>query len=332
MSAQGCWALLCVRDAICPIVRVRAATASCDKSLRCLQLLFLFISLILLRAVQYSPRMSPVASMMAETLPPPPPLRFMYPEAGEWKREIVRWGRKGGWGRRAEERVLLGGGRVWTETQGQYQDKHISPTKQRVSVSIFCYTQQTGIKPASYGFIRISWLRCMTWFVSAWVKKTKTNKVWGAQWRTGLGVKGWRVLRISSRQNGKLYVTSVGLYTQCSKHTTDIFCRLTIWEHQAHEVKLLYLKIYLGITLTIFAKPDAQAGARACEGVIEMMMVMMVRCWHGRRGEIIQFDFLHQEWARHGSHTVAQTHQKSFTSAADRKKPWWKSSRMKSSV
>lgn len=43
-------------------------------------------------------------------------------------------------------------------------------------------------------------------------------------------------------------------------------------------MKLLYLKIYLGITLTIFAKPDAQAGARACEGVIEMMMVMMVRC------------------------------------------------------
>ncbi len=173
----------------------------------------------------------------------------------------------------------------------------------------------------------------MTWFVSAWVKTTKTNKVWGAQWRTELGVKGWRVLQISSRQNGKLYVTSVRFYAQCSKHTTDIFCRLTIWEHQAREVKLLYLKIYLGITLTIFAKPDAQAGARACEGVMMMMMmVMMVRRWHGRRGEIIQFDFLHQEWARHGSHTVTQTHQKSFTSAADRKKPWGKSSRMKSSV
>lgn len=83
MSAKGRWALLCVCDAICPIVRVRAAAASCDKSQCCLQLLFLFISLILLPAVQYSPRMSPVASMMSETLPPPPSLRFMYPEAGE---------------------------------------------------------------------------------------------------------------------------------------------------------------------------------------------------------------------------------------------------------
>ncbi len=334
MSAQGRWALLCVRDAICPIVRVHAAAASCDKSQRCLQLLFLFISLILLQAVQYIPRMSPVASMMAETLPPPPPLRFMYPEAGEWKREILDEAEKedGGGERERESAVGRGEGLDRNSRAVSAKDKHISPTKQRVSVSISCYTQRTGIKPASYGFIHISWLRCVTWFVSAWVKKTKTNKVWGAQWRTGLGVKGWRVLRISSRQNGKLYVTSVGLYAQCSKHTTYIFCRLTIWEHQAHEVKLLYLKIYLGITLTIFAKPDAQAGARACEGVIEMMMVMMVRCWHGRRGEIIQFDFLHQEWARHGSHTVAQMHQKSFTSAADKKKPWWKPSRMKSSV
>lgn len=144
-------------------------------------------------------------------------------------------------------------------------------------------------------------------------QKNKTNKVWGAQWRTGLGVKGWRVLRISSWQNGKLYVTSVGLYAQCSKHIeiwfADIFCRLTIWEQQAHEVLLLYLyiKIYLVITLTIFAKPDAQAGARACKGVIEMMMVMMIRRWHGRRGEIIQFDFLHQKWARHGSHGHTRT-------------------------
>lgn len=83
MSAQGCWACS-VRDAVCPIVRVRAA-ASCDKSQHCLKLLFPFISLVVLRAVQYSTRMSPVASMMAETLPPPPPppLRFMYPEAGE---------------------------------------------------------------------------------------------------------------------------------------------------------------------------------------------------------------------------------------------------------
>lgn len=46
---------------------------------------------------------------------------------------------------------------------------------------------------------------------------------------------------------------------------------------------------------------------------------MMIRCWHRRWGKIIQFNFLHKKWARHGSHTVAraQTHKKSFTSAAD---------------
>lgn len=59
-----------------------------------------------------------------------------------------------------KERVLLGGGRGEGLDRNSRavsaKDKHISPTKQRVSVSISCYTQQTGIKPASYGFIRIS--------------------------------------------------------------------------------------------------------------------------------------------------------------------------------
>lgn len=153
MSSQGCWAYS-VRDAICPIVR---AAASCDKSQHCLELLFLFISLVVLRAVQYSTRMSPVASMMAETLPPPPPLRFMYPEAGEWKREIVRWGRKEGWGRRArKERVLLVGGRVWTETQGQYQLRTNTSAPQSSVLALAWATQNKLVSSSRpYAFVRL---------------------------------------------------------------------------------------------------------------------------------------------------------------------------------
>lgn len=69
------------------------------------------------------------------------------------------------------------------------------------------------------------------------------------------------------------------------------------------------------IVLTILAEPDTQArrgtGTGACKGIVEVVIMMVIRCCQRRRGEIIQFDFLHQKRTRHDSHTVARTRRRS---------------------
>lgn len=147
MSAQGCWACS-VRDAICPIVRVRAA-ASCDKKVSTASS-FSFLSSPSLSFELYS---TVLGCLLWRQWWLKPYLLLHHLDSctrkQESEREIVRWGRKEGWGRRARKRECCwwwgGEGLDRNSRAVSAKDKHISPTKQRASVSM-SYAQQTGIK------------------------------------------------------------------------------------------------------------------------------------------------------------------------------------------
>ncbi len=102
-----------------------------------------------------------------------------------------------------KERVLLGGGVVWTETQGQYQLRtNTSAPQSSVLVLALAVTHNELVSSARFIWLYSHKLIALRDLICVGMsQKNKNKQSLGAQWRTGLGVKGWRVLRISSRQN-----------------------------------------------------------------------------------------------------------------------------------